>query len=86
MYSFFLLLTVVQGSCATTGDGLYDGLGWLCDQLERKAMKASMSKPLMETRDSVWKAGLFSSIYNTLSGYWPFTAAAPSESVSNNVS
>lgn len=27
----------IQGCCATTGDGLYDGLDWLTGALERKA-------------------------------------------------
>ena len=26
----------IQGACATTGDGLYEGLDWLSDTLERK--------------------------------------------------
>ena len=70
----FLLMAVVQGSCATTGDGLYDGLDWLHGQLTGKAVKESVSKPLTETSNSLGKTGLFSSIYNSLSSYWPLTA------------
>ena len=71
----FLHIAVVQGSCATTGEGLYDGLDWLHGQLTGKAMKESMSKLLTETGDSLRKTGLFSSIYNSLSSYWPITAS-----------
>lgn len=68
----YLLTTVVQGSCAVMGQGLYEGVDWLHGQLIQKAAKLSVSKPLAETKDAVGKSGLFSLVYSSLESYWPF--------------
>ena len=61
----------IQASCATTGDGLRDGLDWLHSQLTGKAVKKSVLKPVEETRDSVTKSqGTLASLYSSITSYF----------------
>ena len=61
----------IQASCATTGDGLRDGLDWLHSQLTGKAVKKSILKPVEETRDSVTKSqGTLASLYSSITSYF----------------
>ena len=70
----------VQGTCATKGDGLYEGLTWLQQQLTGKQMKKAVTKPIQETGDSVAKkSGLFSSWFSALGSYFAFTSTPVSE-------
>ena len=62
--------TDIQPSCATSGDGLYNGLDWLHTQLTGEAVKKSVMKPIQETKDSVTKQSTLSSWFNSLSSYW----------------
>ncbi len=39
----------IQGSCATKGDGLYEGLDWLKSTLTQQRLKKTMVKPVEET-------------------------------------
>lgn len=36
---------------AINGDGLYEGLDWLCDQIRMKELKKSVTQPVAETID-----------------------------------
>ena len=62
--------TDIQPSCAPTGDGLYEGLDWLCDQLTGTAAKKSVMKPVQETKDSLSKQGPLATLFSSLSTYW----------------
>ena len=67
--------TDIQGSCATNGDGLYEGLDWLKTTLTAKHVKKSVSKPTAEVKDFlIGKNGFLSSWFHSLSNY--FTHAA----------
>ena len=46
-----LLYTDIQGSCATNGDGLYEGLDWLKNTLTAKHVNKSVSKPTAEVKE-----------------------------------
>ena len=43
----------IQGTCATTGNGLYDALDWLQSTLTHKEIKKAITKPLDEMTDKV---------------------------------
>ena len=43
----------VQGTCATTGEGLYEGLSWLQSTLTQREVKKAMVKPVKEVVKSV---------------------------------
>jgi len=60
----------VQGTCATTGDGLYEGLSWLKEELTNQHVKTTVTKPLVETKNSATKSGLVSSWFSSLSSYF----------------
>jgi len=45
--------TDVQGTCATSGEGLYDGLNWLQSTITKKEVKKAVVKPVQEVVDSV---------------------------------
>ena len=47
----FLHSSDIQGTCATSGDGLYEGLSWLKQELTQKQIKTAVKKPLVETKD-----------------------------------
>ena len=38
----------VQGTCATTGEGLYEGLSWLQSTLTQREVKKAVVKPVKE--------------------------------------
>ena len=38
----------IQGTCATSGEGLYDALDWLQSTLTQKEIKKAITKPLDE--------------------------------------
>ena len=66
-----LLHTDIQGSCATNGDGLYEGLDWLKNTLTAKHVKKSISKPTFEVKDFLMrKNGLITSWFPSLSNYF----------------
>jgi len=66
----FLYPLDVQGTCATTGDGLYEGLSWLKEELTNQHVKTTVTKPLVETKNSATKSGLVSSWFSSLSSYF----------------
>ncbi|XP_065829665.1 uncharacterized protein [Oscarella lobularis] len=45
----------IQGAVAINGDGLYEGLDWLCDQIRMKELKKSVTQPVAETIDTAKK-------------------------------
>ena len=47
----------VQGTCATTGEGLYDGLNWLQATITQKEVKEAVVEPVKEVVDSVTPGG-----------------------------
>ena len=49
----FLLCTDIQGTCATNGHGLYEGLDWLQQTLTGKEVKKAVVKPVKEVVASV---------------------------------
>ena len=66
----FLLSSDIQGTCATSGDGLYEGLSWLKQELTQKQIKTAVKKPLVETKNSVMKSSFISSWFSSLSSYF----------------
>ena len=66
----FLHSSDIQGTCATSGDGLYEGLSWLKQELTQKQIKTAVKKPLVETKDSVMKSSFISSWLSSLSSYF----------------
>ena len=76
----FFLSSDIQGTCATNGDGLYEGLTWLQTELTGKQIKKAVTKPIQETSDSVVKSGFFSSWFSSLSSYFAFTSTSVSDS------
>ena len=38
----------IEGTCATTGEGLYEALSWLQQTLTRKEVKKAVVKPVKE--------------------------------------
>ena len=71
--------TDIQGTCATSGDGLYEGLTWLQQELTGKQMKKTVAKPIQETKDSMMKSGFISSWLSSLGSYFTFTTTAGAE-------
>lgn len=57
-----LTLTDIEGTSATNGDGLYEGLSWLQNQLTTKQLKKSVSQPTSEVKDSI--TGFLSSCFS----------------------
>ncbi|XP_065829664.1 ADP-ribosylation factor 1-like [Oscarella lobularis] len=45
----------IQGAVAVSGDGLYEGLDWLCNQLRMNQLKKSVAQPVTETIATVQK-------------------------------
>ena len=43
----------MQGTCATTGEGLYDGLDWLQSTITQKEVKKAVVKPVKEVMNSM---------------------------------
>ena len=70
----FLHSSDIQGTCATSGDGLYEGLSWLKQELTQKQIKTAVKKPLVETKDSVMKSSFISSWLSSLSSYFMSSA------------
>ena len=64
----------IQSTCATSGDGLYEGLDWLKGTLSKKMMKKTLTQPLTETAesasDAASKPSLLSSWLSSISGYF----------------
>ena len=48
-----LVLADVQGSCATSGEGLYEGLEWLEAIITKKEVKKAVVNPIKEVVSSV---------------------------------
>ena len=70
-----LLYADIQGSCATNGDGLYEGLDWLKNTLTAKYVTKSVRKPTAEVKEFLMgKIGSLPSWFPSLSHY--FTRAA----------
>ena len=42
----------IQGTSATIGDGLCEGLDWMQQELANRKAKEAVTKPLQETKDS----------------------------------
>ena len=51
--SIIIMYTDVQGTCATTGDGLYEGLDWATSTFNSRKMKQALVKPVNEVINSV---------------------------------
>ena len=67
----YILCTDIQGSCATNGDGLYEGLDWLKNTLTAKHVKKSISKPTSEVKHFLMrKNGFIASWLSSLSNYF----------------
>ncbi|KAL5490815.1 hypothetical protein EMCRGX_G016002 [Ephydatia muelleri] len=64
----------IQSTCATSGDGLYEGLDWLENTLSKREIKKTLSQPLTETTksasDTVSKPSLLSSWLSSIGGYF----------------
>ena len=43
----------MQGTCATTGEGLYDGFDWLQATITQKEVKKAVVRPVKEVVNSV---------------------------------
>ena len=60
MYTYiihpFVFNADIQGTCATSGKGLYDALDWLQSTLTQKEIKKIVTKPLDEMTKSADKA------------------------------
>ena len=80
MFHMFDSYTDIQGTSATSGDGLYEGLTWLQQELTGKQMKKTVTKPIQETKDSIMKSGFVSSWLSALGNYFTFTTTAGAES------
>ena len=50
-------MTVIQAAVATKGDGLYEAMDWLSDQLQFRAVKRSVVEPLKETVNGAKQEG-----------------------------
>ena len=65
--------TDIQSSCATSGDGLYDGLEWVQDTLSKREVKKTLTQPLTETAKSASgttsKPSLLSTWVSSIGGY-----------------
>ena len=46
-------ITDIQGTCATKGDGLYEGLDWVQSMLTSREVKKTVVKPVKEVINSV---------------------------------
>lgn len=57
-----LTLTDIEGTSVTNGDGLYEGLSWLQNQLTTKQVKKSVSQPTTEVKESI--TGFLSSCFS----------------------
>lgn len=70
----------IQATCATSGDGLYEGLEWLKDTLSTREMKKTLTQPLTETAKSAStvasKQTSVSSWLSSVSGYFHSRTAA----------
>jgi hypothetical protein len=51
-----LSVTDIQGTCATTGEGLYEGLDWMQSAITQKEAKKAVVKPVKEVINSVQSA------------------------------
>lgn len=49
----YMHATDIQGTCATTGDGLYDSLDWIQSTLTEREVKRTVIKPVKEVVSSV---------------------------------
>ncbi|XP_064393833.1 uncharacterized protein LOC135341252 [Halichondria panicea] len=65
----------IQGSCATKGDGLYEGLDWLKSTLTQQRLKKTMVKPVEETIPSL-KNSVKNSWWTSIASYFA-RAASP---------
>ena len=66
-------IKVIQSSCATSGDGLYEGLEWVQDTLSEREVKKTLQQPLTETAKSASgttpKPSLLSTWVSSIGGY-----------------
>ncbi|KAL5476141.1 hypothetical protein EMCRGX_G026051 [Ephydatia muelleri] len=64
----------IQSTCASSGDGLYEGLEWLENTLSKREIKKTLTQPLTETRksasDTISKPSLLSSWLSSIGGYF----------------
>ncbi|KAL5476140.1 hypothetical protein EMCRGX_G026050 [Ephydatia muelleri] len=67
-------LWYIQSTCATSGDGLYEGLEWLQYTLSKREVKKTLTQPLTETTksasDTISKPSLLSSWLSSIGGYF----------------
>ena len=70
----YLILTTldVQGTCATSGDGLYEGLSWIQTTMAHRAMKKSTIKPIKESFGA--PKGKSHSLWSVINNYFIHTA------------
>ena len=64
--SSLFLNTDIQSTCATSGDGLHEGLDWLRDKLFKNGVKKTSPQPLTDkirssASDTQFKLGFMSS-------------------------
>ena len=73
----FAMYIDLQPSCATTGDGLYEGLSWLHTKLTEKQVRKSVTKPISEVKESTTeKNGLISSWFSSVASYFTKSSVA----------
>ena len=53
MITLSLVSPDIQGTSASTGEGLYEGLDWVRSKLSQKEVKTTVVKPLKEVINSV---------------------------------
>eukprot|EP00731_Ephydatia_muelleri_P030284 Em0021g807a len=69
----------IQSTCATSGDGLYEGLDWLRDTLSNREIKKTLALPLTETAksasDTASKPSVIPSWLSSIGNYFHNTTA-----------
>ena len=70
--------TDIQGTSATSGEGLYEGLSWLQSKLTGKQAKKAVTQPIVEVKDSLSaKNGLVSSWFSSIASYFTKKTTEP---------
>ncbi len=78
LFCVCFVLADIQGSCATVGDGLYEGLDWLKSTITQQRLGKSVTKPVNETivdpvkttLSSLEKDSYIKSLWTSVSSYF----------------
>ena len=63
----------VQGTCAGSGDGLYEGLSWIQETLTNQEVKKSVVKPVKEVLSIPEGKPKSHTWWSTISNYFSLT-------------